>query len=373
MIKDRTWVQVDLNNIIHNLREIRSVLPASTGVMGVVKADGYGHGSVEVGRILEVNSIEYLAVATVDEALELRANGISVPVLCLGFTDEQRYKDIIDFDITQTIFSYDSAVLLSKMALKKEKTANIHLKVDTGMNRIGFFAKETSLEEIINISKLPEIHIEGIFSHLSSSEIEDESYSNMQFEIFREFCDKLADKGVRPQIKHISNSGAIVRLPHMSLDMVRTGLMLYGYYPDESLMEKGVNLKPALSFRSRIIYVKDIPVGSSVSYGRRFTAQRPSRIATVPVGYADGYPRLLSCKGRVIVRGEYAPVVGTVCMDQMMIDVTDCKETISVGDEVILIGTQNGRSISAEDVAAWAETINYEIVCRIGKRVPKVY
>ncbi len=373
MNTDRTWIQIDLDNIEHNLREIRKLIPCTTRIMGVVKADGYGHGSIEVSRILEKNSTEYLAVATAEEAFELRENKIKLPILCLGFTDEKRYPQIVDLEITQTIYSYLSACILSKIAIAAGKTAKVHIKIDTGMNRIGFPADDESLAQIVDMAELKGIFIEGIFSHLSCSENEDDSYSNMQFDSFRDFCSKLAQKGIRPHIKHISNSGAIIRLPYMSMDMVRAGIMLYGYYPDEALKKNGIMLKPSLSLKSRIIHIKDIPVGASVSYGRRFITEKKSTIATVPVGYADGYPRLLSCKARVIIRGEFAPVVGTVCMDQMMIDITECKEKIKTGDEVVLIGTQGSKTISVEDIAKLTDTINYEIVCRMGKRVPRIY
>lgn len=373
MDTDRTWAEVDLNSIVHNLGEIRRAIPCSTRIMGVVKADGYGHGSVRTAKTLGENGVDYLAVATAEEAMELRQNDIKTPILCLGYTDPLRFPQIVDYDITQTIYSLDIARHLSKTALLRGRMAKVHLKVDTGMNRIGFLPGDSSLAEIEDIVKLGGIFVEGIFSHLSCSEMEDTSYSDMQFQLFKDFYTRLEKKNIRIGIKHISNSGAIIGLPHMALDMVRAGLMIYGCYPGEASKRRGFGLKPALSLKSRIIHIKDIPPGTSVSYGRKFISTESGRIATVAIGYADGYPRILSCLGRAVAGGQFAPVVGNICMDQMIINITGCDKDIKIGDEVVLIGTQGENTIGGDEVARLANTINYEILTGIGKRVPRIY
>lgn len=370
---NRAWAEVNLDHIAHNVREIRRITGKRAEIMGIVKADAYGHGVMEVARTLLNNGVTRLAVSMLDEAIQLRNHGIDVPILVLSYTDPRRAEEIIRHEITQAVFSHDLAGALSDAAVKLGKNVKIHIKIDTGMTRVGFMPGYSAVKDVVQISKLPGIIIEGLFTHFASADEQDRSYTEMQFERFMSICTELNRIGLYIPVKHAANSAGIIQFPEMHLDMVRPGIILYGLYPSEEVDKSVIDLKPAMTLKANVTLVKNVEPGTSISYGRIFTTQRHSRIATVPIGYADGYTRLLNTKGRVLINGEFAPVVGKICMDQCMVDVTDLKSDVRVGDEVVLFGEQEGNRITIEEVAAQIGTVNYEVVCIIGKRIPRVY
>ncbi|HHW00309.1 MAG TPA: alanine racemase [Clostridiaceae bacterium] len=370
---NRSWAEVNLDNIAHNVREIRRITNKKAELMGVVKADAYGHGVMEVTRTLLANGVTRLAVSMLDEAIQLRKNGIDVPILILSYTDPARAEEIILNDVTQTVFSHDLAEALSAAAVKLHRNVKIHIKIDTGMTRVGFMPGYSAVKDVVAISKLPGIIVEGLFTHFASADEKDKRYTYMQFERFMSICSELSRIGVYIPIKHVSNSAAIIDFPEMHLDMVRPGIILYGMYPSEEVDRRKLDLKPAMTLKANVILVKNVEKNTYISYGRTFKTRHESKIATIPIGYADGYTRLLSNKGKVLINGEIAPIVGRICMDQCMVDVTDLKNEVRVGDEVVLFGKQGNCEIKVEDIARAIGTINYEIVSIIGKRVPRVY
>lgn len=365
----RAWAEIDLDAVANNIREIRRITSPGSKIMGVVKADGYGHGFVEITKTILNNGADYLAVATLEEAVQLRRRKFSVPILILGATEDAGADDLVEYDVMPTVFTYDFARLLSQSAVKKGKTAKIHIKLDTGMSRIGYLCSEKSVDEIIKISQLDNIEIEGIFSHLSCSDETDRSYTQMQFDKFMDMCGKLEKRGLNIPIKHICNSAGIMMYPEMHLDMVRPGIIIYGLYPSEEVDKSKLRLKPAMTLKAKITLVKEVEAGVGVSYGKTYITDKTTKIATVPIGYADGYMRLLSGKAKMIYGEDCVDVIGRICMDQCMIDVTNVNN-ISIGDEVIIFGSG---SITADTVADWLGAVNYEIVCMIGRRIPRVY
>ncbi|NMA35045.1 MAG: alanine racemase [Clostridiaceae bacterium] len=369
---NRAWAEIDLDAIAHNTREIKKLTGNRVEMMGVVKADAYGHGVLEVVRTLLDNGVAQLAVSMLDEAIQIRKMGIDVPILVLSYTDPARADEIVLNRVTQTVFSMDLAQALSAAAVRLGKDVKIHVKVDTGMTRVGFMPGYSAVKNIMEIAKMPGIILEGIFTHFASADESDSSYTIMQFERFMSLCTELARVGIHIPVKHVCNSAAILQYPEMYLDVVRPGVILYGLYPSKEVARK-IDLRPAMTLKANVILVKDVDSDVCISYGRTFRTSRKSRIATVPIGYADGYTRLMSNKGRMLVNGEFAPVVGRICMDQCMIDVTDLKHEVSVGDEVVIFGKQNGACISVDEIADQVGTINYELVCIIGKRIPRVY
>jgi alanine racemase len=365
------WAEINLDNLEYNLKEIKK-LCKSKEMIGVIKADAYGHGAVETAPILLKNGVTRLAVAVITEALELRKAGIEAPIVILGFTPLDFGEAIVENDIEVTVYNYEYAEALSKIGQQFDKKIKVHIAIDTGMGRIGFLPNEESVNYVYKISKLSNIILEGLFSHFSTSDEVDKGYTEMQMEKYNWFDSKLRGKGVNVNVRHIGNSAAIIDLPQMHLDAVRPGIIIYGYYPSEEIIKDRLKLKPVMSLKASIIHVKTLPKGESISYGRTYVTDRESCIATVPIGYADGYTRLLSGKGKVIVNGEYAPVVGRICMDQCMIDVTGI-DGVKQGDEVILMGESGELSITADDLAQAIGTINYEVICMISKRVPRVF
>lgn len=370
---NRAWAEIDLDSIAHNVREIRRITNKKAEIMGAVKADAYGHGVFEAVRTLLDNGVTRLAVSMLDEAIQLRKSGIDVPILILSYTDPRRAEEIILNDVTQTVFSHDLAQALSDAAVRLDRKVRIHIKIDTGMTRVGFLPGYSAVKNVVTISRLPGIVIEGLFTHFASADEADKAYTYMQFERFMSICSELGRIGVHIPIKHAANSAALIQFPEMHLDMVRPGLILYGMYPSDQVEKGKIHLKPAMTLKANIILVKTVDSGTSVSYGRIFTTKRESRIATIPIGYADGYSRTLSNRGRVLVNGEEAPVIGRICMDQCMIDVTDLANEVKAGDEVVLFGKQGDACIPIESVADDMGTVNYEVACIIGKRVPRVY
>jgi len=370
---NRAWAEVNLDNIAHNVREIKRIVDKKTEIMGVVKADAYGHGVMGVAKTLINNGVTRLAVSMLDEAIQLRNYGIDVPILILSYTDPIRAEEIVENNVTQTVFSQELAKALSDAAVKLKKRVKIHIKIDTGMGRVGFMPGYSAVKNVVEISKLPGIIVEGLFTHFASADERDKSYTYMQFERFMSICNELSRIGVHIPIKHVANSAAIIDFPESHLDMVRPGIILYGMYPSGDVNRSKINLKPAMSLKANVILVKEVEPGTSISYGRIFTTKRTSRIATIPIGYADGFTRLLTGKAKVLINGEFAPVVGKICMDQCMVDVTDLDSEVRMGDEVVVLGRQGENEITAEDLASAIGTINYEVVCLIGKRVPRFY
>lgn len=368
----RAWAEVDLDAIAYNINEIRRITSPTAKIMAVVKADAYGHGFLEVAKTLIENNADCLGVAMLQEAKQLRSRGIKVPILVLGSTDPEAVEDIVDFDVMPNVFSYEFAEALSYASEKKDKISKIHIKIDTGMSRIGFVANcdnEKTINEIIKIANLPYIEIDGIFSHFSVADENDDSYTNLQFERFMSICEELEKRGLKIPTKHICNSAGIIKFPHMHLDMVRPGIILYGLYPSDDVDKSKINLKPAMTLKAQISLVKEVQSGRAVSYGNIYITDKNTKIATVPIGYADGYLRCFAQKAKMIVNGKLVNVIGRICMDQCMIDVT-AVNNINAGDEAIIFGADK---ITADDLAKWINTINYEIVCVIGKRIPRIY
>jgi len=370
---NRAWAEVNLDNIAHNVREIRRVTDKKAEMMGIVKADAYGHGVMEVAKTLLANGVTYLAVSMLDEAIQLRNAGINVPILILSYTDPIRSDEIIENDVTQAVFTHDLAEALSSAAVRLGKHAKIHIKIDTGMGRVGFLPGYNAVKDVVRISKLSGIIIEGLFTHFSSADEKEREYTNLQFGRFMSICNELNRIGVYIPIKHVANSAAILQYPQTHLDMVRPGVILYGMMPSNEIEGVAVDLRPAMTLKANITMVKEVEPDTSISYGRIFTTTRKTKIATVPIGYADGYTRLLTGKGHMLVHGKRVPILGKICMDQCMVDVTDIMEEVHVGDEVVIFGTQNGETVAIEELAEQIGTINYELVCIIGKRIPRVY
>lgn len=365
------WAEIDLDCIKHNITQIKNRV-GNVQIVGVVKADGYGHGAVKVSNVLIDNGVSILAVATLNEAIELRDAHISVPIILLGLTPCHYKEVLLDYNITPVVTSYSDTRALSALAVKKGQAIDVLIALETGMGRIGFMPNSASLTEISGISELPNIRIKGVFSHFAAADEKDKSFTYQQIENFNSFCDELSAINIPLCFKTHANSAAVIEVPDAWYDAVRPGIILYGCYPSDQVDRSIIDLKPAMSLKANIVFLKRVPPGTSISYGRHFVTDRESLIATLPLGYADGYPRFLSGKGRVLIHGQYAPVVGNICMDQCMVDVTDIAG-VKKYDEVVLMGSQGGNSILADEIAEKTGTINYEIVCRIGKRVPRVY
>lgn len=371
-MKTRTWAEIDLDSLTYNIHEIRRITNPSAKIMAVVKADAYGHGVREVAKTLIDEGADYLAVACVDEGKQLRNDGITVPILILGAVMPEDAEDLIDYQLMPAVFDYELAKAVSDSALSKNTRAKIHIKLDTGMSRIGFVTgvdDDAVCREIAEIAALPGIEIEGIFSHFSTSDEHDQSYTKLQFNRFMTVCSMLEERGIKIPIRHIANSAAIMMYPETHLEMVRAGVILYGLYPSEEVDKTKLSLKPVMSVKARVTMVKELEENRGVSYGKSYITNHRTRIATVPIGYADGYTRLLSGKAQMIAKNEKVPVIGRICMDQCMIDVTNV-HTINAGDEVVVFGAD---TVTADDLAEWIGTINYEIICVIAKRIPRIY
>lgn len=363
----RSWAEVDLEAIGHNLREIKRRLSPGVRLMAVVKANGYGHGAEQVARVAVAEGASFLGVATVDEALQLRKAGFTLPILVLGAIPPEAAPAVLKHDITATVFSVDQVEALAKEASRQGRSAKVHIKVDTGMGRIGLRKADEVISLCTRVLAGPVV-LEGIFTHFACADDEDKGKTARQLELFREVLGRLEEAGIRVPIKHAANSAATLEYPASHLDMVRVGIAMYGYHPRPGA--QGVDLRPALTWKARVVQVKRLPPGTPIGYGWSYTTTCEEVIATVCVGYADGYRRGLSNNGWVLVRGKRAPVVGRVCMDQIMVRL---EEEVKPGEEVVLLGEQGGERISADDVAAWLGTISYEVLTSIGERVPRVY
>ena len=365
------WAEINLDNLAHNMREVKRTVKEGTLITAVVKANAYGHGSIYAAKTFLENGADRLAVATLSEAIELTKAGIDVPILILGYTPTSQYPLVIEHDITQAIYNLESARAFSQAAEKLNKTGLLHIKIDSGMGRIGFLPTDEAINDIIEISKLANIKVEGIFTHFATADEKDKRYTNLQYDRFMSVINKLEEKGLSIPIKHVANSAAIIDLPDFNLNMVRAGIMLYGYYPSEEVYKDRVNLIPAMSLKARVSHIKRVPKNTGISYGQIFVTERESKIATIPIGYADGFTRMLSSKVEVSVKGEKVPVVGRICMDQCMLDVTEIDD-LNIGDEVVIFGYEKG-SLNADDIANMLGTISYEILCMVSRRVPRVY
>ncbi len=369
---NRTWAEINIDALKSNAANIRKITNPNSKIMAVVKADAYGHGYKECCMALLESGVDAFAVAMVDEAKELRRVGIEVPILILGATFAEEAKEIVENDIMPTVYNYEYAKCLSDTASLLGKTVKVHLKVDTGMSRLGFVSGENNeavIAEIVKISKLPHLEIDGIFSHFACADEENRDYTKMQLDRFLNLVAGLSEVGIEIPCKHIANSAGIMMYPEAHLDMVRAGVILYGYYPSEEVDKSRLELSPVMTLKSRITLVKEVEDGVGVSYGKTYITDKKTKIATIPVGYADGYPRCLSHKAKIEAGGELCNVIGRICMDQCMIDVTNVNN-INIGDEVIIFG--DGQ-ITADSVANWMNTINYEVLCLVSKRIPRIY
>jgi len=370
IFQNRAWAEVDLSALQHNFLQLKNLVSPQTKMLVAVKANAYGHGAVPCAKALLAAGANYLAVATAEEALELRNADISAPILILGDTPKNRMADMVARDVTMAVFSVKQAQMLSEEAQRQNKTACIHIKVNTGMERIGFAFD--AKDDILAACNLPCLYPEGIFSHLACADEPDPAGAKLQFERFSALLNALGQAGRIFPLRHIANSAAIINFPEFQLDMVRAGIALYGYYPSEFVHKERAELLPVMSVRARVTHLHEARKGAGVSYGWTYRAEENVTLATVPVGYADGYFRLFSGKAHMLVHGKAVPVTGRICMDQCMIDVTSVN-TIDVGDEITIIGKQKDAEITADDLANLIGTISYEILCATGERLPRLY
>ncbi|MBW1962528.1 MAG: alanine racemase [Deltaproteobacteria bacterium] len=379
-----TWAEIDLRAIAHNVRALRQITDSKARLMAVVKANAYGHGVMEVTKTALKHGAELLGVARIHEGIQLREAGFDAPVLILGYTPSCYAESMVHFDLTPTISSYLQAKALSDAVCGIGKKIRIHLKVDTGMGRLGILpdsrryiptgkkSTTSALEEVAAIASLPGVELEGVYTHFATADSADKSYAIKQFEIFLDFLEKLRQIGIEPAVRHTANSAAIIDMPETHLDLVRAGISLYGLYPSGEVNKSRIELKPAMALKTRIAHLKKVPSGFKISYGITYETKTPTTVATVPIGYADGLNRLLSSRGKMLVYGLRAPIIGRVCMDQTMLDVGHIPD-VQLDQEVVVFGEQGNDCISIEEMASELNTINYEIVCSITNRVPRVY
>lgn len=371
---ERIFAAIDLDAISHNINTIQQKIPAGTKIISVVKTDGYGHGAVPIAKELENKDFMYgFATATAEEAFILRKAGIKKPILVLGYVFPYTYEQMIREEIRFTVFREDMLEQIAAEAVKQNKTALVHVKVDTGMGRIGVFPDNTGMDFVSKVLENEKIELEGIFTHFAKADYEEKRDAYVQLSLFKSFCSELETRySIRIPIKHCANSAAALEMPESHMDMVRVGIAMYGLWPSEEIKKEVWDLKPAFSLHSHIVYLKTLEAGKEISYGGTFITSKPTKVATIPVGYGDGYPRTLSNNGYVLIHGKKAPILGKVCMDQFMVDVTEI-ENVKEGDEVILIGSSGNEIITMEALGDAADRFNYELVCVIGKRVPRIY
>ncbi len=368
--RERTWAEIDLDALSDNFKQIKALVSPKTKILATVKANAYGHGAVPCAKTFLSAGADYLSVATVEEALELRAGGIDAPILILGYLSPDRAEELIAHNITACVYSKELAHALSRASQSLKKEVRIHIKVNTGMERLGFAANDVS--GILEACSLPGILPEGIFTHLACADEENSESVHTQYECFMALLQELQNKGQKFPLRHILNSAGTFDFPEYELDMVRPGIALYGYYPSACIKNKTASLTPVLSLKTRVAALHTVEAGCGISYGHTFAPDTAIRVATLPVGYADGYARSLSGRAHVIAGEHLAKVVGRICMDQCMIDVSSVN-TISVGDEIILLGKRGDQSITAEDLANISGTISYEILCAVGERIPRLF
>jgi len=364
------WVEINLDRIRDNIKQIKNILPKETKLLIVVKADGYGHGAIEVSKVAILSGANYLAVANCQEAIALREAKIITPILVLGIVFPQDILKVIKYGLTLAIYQLKTAQSLSYWAEKYNQKAKVHIKVDSGMGRLGILPHET-LDFVKKLKELPFVEIEGIYTHLATADEEDDTYALGQFNKFKKILKTLEKEGISIPLKHILNSAGFLRFPSMCLDLVRIGIMAYGLYPSSYCREK-ISLKPAMCFKTRILQIKNLPKDSGISYGKTYITSQETKLAVLPVGYNDGYNRLLSDKGRVIIKDKILPLRGRICMDMCMVEISELKK-VREGEEVILFGDNEFQSISVDEIAKICHSINYEIVCQVGKSVPRVH
>ena len=365
----RTYLKIDLNKLEHNFNCVRNKLPSDVKILGVIKANAYGHGAVEIGKFLD-DKCDFFGVACIEEAVELKKAEIKTPILILGRVFPFDIETAVKYDVRIPIFSYEDAVVLSNEAVKQGKNVPFHFCIDTGMSRIGFQVSEESADICKSITELPNIFAEGLFSHFATADENDLSKAVEQRNKYKKFCKMLSDREVEIPIKHLNNSAGIMNFDEY-FDMCRMGIITYGLYPSDEVDKGILDLEPIMSWHAKISHVKDLETNREISYGGTFKTDKVTKVATVPVGYADGFPRCLSNKGKVIINGKYAKILGRVCMDQFMVDVSDIE--CNINDEVVLFGTQKNAHISLEELSNSAYSFNYELPCRIPLRVNRVY
>lgn len=369
----RVHAEIDLDAVIHNMEAMHGIISEETKIMAVIKADGYGHGAVEIaGAIDHLDYLYGYAVATVEEGQILRNHGITKPILILGYAFPEQYEEMIKAEIRPTVFTREMAEELSQAAERAGTDCRIHFAVDTGMSRIGYQVTEESADEIAQLVKLPHIIIEGIFTHFARADEADKAHTFQQLERYGQMISMLKERGIEIPIHHCSNSAGIVEIPEANMDLVRAGITLYGLWPSEEVDKDRIDLQPVLSLLTHVAYVKELEAGREISYGGTYTTAERRMIATIPVGYADGYARGLSNKGEVLIHGKRVPIRGRICMDQFMVDVTDIPNVKS-GDKVVLIGADGNERITMEEVGNLSGRFNYEFVCDLGKRIPRVF
>ncbi|MDD3315700.1 MAG: alanine racemase [Syntrophaceticus sp.] len=371
-MKRPVWAEIDLKALENNVRELRRVIAPDAQMMAIVKANGYGHGVEPVSRVALQSGASWIGVALLQEAILLREKGINAPILILGYTPIEDLTDVISNDISQTIFTWEDALAAATVAKRLGKKARVHVKIDTGMERLGFTPNADTVDLICRLAHLPGLDVEGIYTHFATADEADKTFAEEQFARFQQLLKQLAARHVYIRWRHCANSAAILDLPYTHLDMVRPGITIYGIYPSTDVRHDLVRLTPVMTLKANVAFVKEVPERCSISYGRTFYTIERTNIATVPLGYGDGYSRLLSNRGEVLVRGVRAPVVGRVCMDQLMIDVGHIPG-VRQGDEVVLLGSQGEETITVDELAEQMETINYEVLCLISERVPRVY
>lgn len=377
------WAEIDLKAIAHNVSQLRRITQPDARLMAVVKANGYGHGAVEVSRCALQNGATVLGVARIEEGIQIRKAGINVPILVFGYTPAEQAENLLNYDLTQSVNTTASALELSEAAAGRGAKIKIHLKIDTGMGRLGLLPQNfrsdnpakintDTLAEALSIAGLPGFELEGIFTHFASADSADKTYAEYQLDLFLDYLKGLQTAGLNPSLKHAANSGALIDMPRSHLDLVRPGIAIYGLYPSDEVDKQRVSLKPAMAVKTRIIQLKKVPAGFKVSYGMTYTTRQPTTVATVPVGYADGLNRLLSSRGQMLVGGQRVPIIGRVCMDLTMLDIGGI-QNVQMGDEVVVFGQQGNETLTVDEMAATLDTINYEIVTNIAARVPRVY
>lgn len=367
------WAEINLSNLDYNIKQIKEKI-GDREMIGVIKADAYGHGSVKVAEVLRENGCKTFAIATLHEAIVLREAGAKEEIIMLGLTPDMYADTIVNYDITPVVCDSKNAAAFAEAAKKAGKTVSALIAVDTGMGRIGYLADDIdyAIEDVKKIAALDNFKIKGMFSHMSTADAADKTYSHQQEKKYNAFYTALTDAGISIPFRTLANSASIMEIPSVYFDACRPGIILYGCYPSDEVDVNQLSIKPVMSIKANIVHLKDVPSNFSVGYGRKYISNKPSKIATIALGYADGYPRPYSAKAKVIVNGVMAPIAGNICMDQCMIDVTNVPD-VKVGDEVIVMGTDGVNMILADDIANATGTINYEITCAFGQRLPKVY
>lgn len=370
---NRVCAEIDLDAIAYNMEQMKKRIGEDARLIAVVKADGYGHGAVPIAEMFESCSYVWgYAVACMEEAAELRKHGICKPILVLGCVFPDQISEMIRYDVRPAVYMEAMAEQISQEAVRQGKDAFIHIKIDTGMGRIGFPVTEESVNAIERISRLPGIKIEGMFTHFAKADERDKTYTFIQHDRFLWMKERIENRGIPVRYFDCDNSAGIIDFPDMKHDLARAGISMYGMYPSDEVDRSAVDLKPALSLVSHVSFVKEVEAGTPISYGGTFVADRPMRVATIPVGYGDGYPRSLSNKGYVLIHGKRAGILGRVCMDQFMVDVTDIPGTAFM-DRAVLVGRSGGEEITVDDLARLSGRFNYEFVCCLGKRIPRIY